>query len=332
MGKLVLKRLLGAALGWAALAAGQTAAQEKVDLILNFVASGDHAPYFHARKLGWYKQAGIDLGIELGQGSGVAVQRVGIGKNQIGIADLGNAMVGRGKDADVVAVMAIYANSPYGMYWLKSSGIAGPKDFAGKRFGVPPGDAGRVMWPAFARAVGIDPAAVQFVNVAPLAKLQALLGKSIDFTQSFYSGHAFFSKGLGADMGFLRWKDIGINPYSNALIVNGAFLKSKPAVVENFVRVSQRAFLACWDNPDPCLQSLLADNSGLTLDGERATWKLVRELMDDTAFRKEALGWFDPARVASDYELVDRYFTLDKKFDPALMVTNRYLDRTIRLP
>jgi len=328
----LLKRLLGAVFGCALLSAGQANAQEKIDLILNFVASGDHAPYYYARKLGWYKQAGIDLNIELGQGSGVAVQRVGIGKNQIGIADLASAMVGRSKDADVVAVMAIYANSPYGMYWLKSSGIAGPKDFAGKRFGVPPGDAGRVMWPAFARAVGIDPAAVQFVNVAPLAKLQALLGGSIDFTQSFYSGHAFFAKGLGADMGFLRWKDVGINPYSNALIANGVYVKNRPAAVEGFVRVTQRAFRACWDNPDPCLQSLVAENSGLTLAGEQATWKLVRELMDDTAFRKESLGWFDPARVASDYALVDKYFALEKKFDPATLYSNRFLDKSTLLP
>ena len=327
-----LKRFVFAVVSCAALAGGSARAQEKVDLILNFVASGDHAPYYYARKLGWYKQAGIDLSIELGQGSGVSVQRVGIGKNPLGIADLGNAMVGRGKDADVVAVMAIYANSPYGMYWLKSSGIAGPKDFAGKRYGVPPGDAGRVMWPAFAQAVGIDPAGVQFVNVAPLAKLQALLGRSIDFTQSFYSGHAFFSKGLGADMGFVKWKDVGINPYSNAIIVNGAYMKAKPALVENFVRVTQRAFQACWDNPDPCLQALLADNSGLTLEGERATWRLVRELMDDAAFRKEALGWFDAKRVASDYELVEKYFTLDKKFDPAAAFSNKFLDRSVRLP
>jgi NitT/TauT family transport system substrate-binding protein len=307
-------------------------AQEKLDLILNFVPSGDHSPYYHARKLGWYKQAGIDLAIENGQGSGIAVQRVGIGKNQVGIADLGNAMVGRGKEADVVAVMAIYANSPYGMYWLKSSGMSGPKDFAGKRYGVPPGDAGRVMWPAFARAVGIDANAVTFVNVAPLAKIQALLGKSIDFTQSFYSGHAFFAKGLGADMAFMRWKDVGINPYSNALIANGAFMRAKPAVVEAFVRVSQRAFRTCWDAPDPCLQSMLADVSGLSLEGEQATWRLVKELMDDSHFRRETLGWFDPPRVASDYELVEKYFTLDKKFDPAAIYTNRFLDKSVKLP
>ena len=188
------------------------------------------------------------------------------------------------------------------------------------------------MWPAFARATGIDENSVQFVNVSPLAKLQALLGHAIDFTQSFYSGHAFFSKGLGADMGFMRWKDVGINPYSNALIVNGDFARQKPAVVDAFVKVTQRAFRACWEAPDPCIQTLVAENSGLTVEGEQATWKLVRELMDDAKFRSEALGWFDPQRVAGDYDLVEKYFALEKKFAPTAAYTNQFLDRTVKLP
>ena len=76
------------------LMASASPGQERVDFVLNFVASGDHAPYYFARKQGWYKEAGIDLDIELGQGSAAAVQKVGAGKNQLGIADLGNAMVG----------------------------------------------------------------------------------------------------------------------------------------------------------------------------------------------------------------------------------------------
>ncbi|MGE0719135.1 MAG: ABC transporter substrate-binding protein, partial [Alphaproteobacteria bacterium] len=208
----MIVRTLAAALVAGLVAAAPAAAGEKLALVLNFVASGDHAPYYFARAQGWYQAAGIDLDIELGQGSGVAVQKVGVGKNAVGIADMGSVLVGRGKGADVVAAMAIYANSPFGMYWLKSSGITGPKDFAGKRLGAPPGDAGRVMWPAFARKAGIDAASVTMVNVAPLAKLQMLKSGGIDFTQSFYSGHAFFAKALGQDMGYLAWKDVGINP------------------------------------------------------------------------------------------------------------------------
>ena len=48
-------------------------------------------------------------------------------------------------------MMNVYANSPQGMYWLKSSGITGVKDFAGKKIGNPAGDGARTMWPALAK-------------------------------------------------------------------------------------------------------------------------------------------------------------------------------------
>ena len=98
----------------------------------------------------------------------------------------------------MVAVMNIYANSPYGMYWLKSSGIKGPKDFAGKKIGNPPWDAARQMWPALAKKVGVDGKSVKWVNIQPNAKLAALKAKSIDVTTSFYNIHHIFKRELGA--------------------------------------------------------------------------------------------------------------------------------------
>jgi len=37
-----------------------SASAEKLTFTLNWVAGGDHAPYFYAQKMGWYKQAGVD--------------------------------------------------------------------------------------------------------------------------------------------------------------------------------------------------------------------------------------------------------------------------------
>ena len=115
--------------------------QEKLDFILNWVPGGDHAPYYYAKKMGWYKDAGIDLNLEPGKGSAVAVQKVGAGANPIGLADMANALTLRGKGADVVGVFNVYANSPQGLYWLKSSGIKSVKDLAGKKIGNPPATA-----------------------------------------------------------------------------------------------------------------------------------------------------------------------------------------------
>ncbi|HLS87551.1 MAG TPA: ABC transporter substrate-binding protein, partial [Burkholderiales bacterium] len=165
------------------------AAQQKLDFVLNWVPGGDHAPYYYAKQQGWYAKEGIDLNIEPGKGSALAVQKVGAGQNPVGLADMANVLTLRGKGADAVGVFNVYANSPQGMYWKKSSGIKGIKDFPGKKIGNPAADGARTMWPALAKANGIDPKSVTWVNVDANAKLAALKAGSIDVTTSFYNIH-----------------------------------------------------------------------------------------------------------------------------------------------
>ncbi len=149
--KLALAALAGSALG------ASPAAAQKITFTLNWVAGGDHAPYFYAQKMGWYKEAGIDVDFETGRGSAASAQKVGAGQSQLGLSDMAGVLLFRGKGADLVGLMNVYANSPQGLYWLKSSGINGVKDLAGKKIGNPAGDGARTMWPALAKKVGIDP-------------------------------------------------------------------------------------------------------------------------------------------------------------------------------
>ena len=149
-----MKRLITAALALA-LSTGAAQCGEGVTLVLNWTPAADHSPIYYARQQGWYEKAGIDLNIEVGKGSAISSLKVGSGAAAFGIADLATMLVARSKGADDVALMSIYANTGQTFYWLKSTGVKGPKDFAGRKIGNPPGDASRVMWPAFAKAVGL---------------------------------------------------------------------------------------------------------------------------------------------------------------------------------
>jgi len=314
-----------------AFAAAPAAAQQKLDFILNWVPGGDHSPYYYAKKMGWYEKEGIDLSLEPGKGSSLAVQKVGAGANPIGLADMGTALVGKGKGADVVGVFNVYANSPQGLYWLKSSGIKGIKDFPGKKIGNPAADAARAMWPAIANANGIDPKSVTWVNVAANAKIGALKSKSVDITTSFYNIHHIFQRELGDDMGFVAWRDVGLNPYGNSVIVNADFLVKNRALVGKFVKVTQKAFAACVKDPKPCVQALVDANGALKFDNELTNWGLVEVLMDDKFSREVALGWHDPKRMAADYELVKTYVGIEKPFDVSSIYTNAFLDKSIKM-
>ncbi|MEO1103617.1 MAG: ABC transporter substrate-binding protein, partial [Pseudomonadota bacterium] len=265
-------------------------------------------------------------------GSTLAAQRTGIGQTEIGLADLGTALVAKGKGADFVAVMNIYANSPYGMYWLKSSGIETVKDFEGRKIGNPPWDAARAMWPALAKAVEMDPDSVRWVNVQPNAKLAGLKSGAIDVTTSFYNIHHIFQRELGDDMGFFAWKEHGINPYGNSIIVNGEFLAENEDTVKAFVDVTQRAFHYCVETPEPCIDALVEANTGLQKDNELQNWALVVELMTDETSTTKGLGYFDEGRLADDYTLTSTYFELEEPFDISDVVTNRFIDTSITVP
>ncbi|MBV6489091.1 MAG: ABC transporter substrate-binding protein [Pseudorhodoplanes sp.] len=305
---------------------------QKITFTLNWVAGGDHAPYFYAQKMGLYKNAGLDIDIETGRGSAASAQKVGAGSSQLGLSDMAGVLLFRGKGADLVGIMNVYANSPQGLYWLKSSGIKSVKDLAGKKIGNPAGDGARTMWPALAKANGIDPASVTWVNIDANAKLSALKAKTIDATTSFYNLHHVFTRELKDDMGFLAWKDAGVNPYGNSIIANGAWLKANKDKADKFVKITQKAFADCAKNPGPCVKALVEANGALLYDNEMVNWALVTVLMSDETSRNVALGWHNDQRMASDYKLVDEYLKMEKPYDVKTAYTNEFLDKNVKMP
>ena len=314
-----------------ALSAAPAAAAEQVSLMLNWTPTADHSPFYYAKAQGWYEKAGIDLTIETGKGSGVSSLKAGSGGSPFGIADLATMLVAKSKGADDVAVMSIYANTAQTFYWLKSYGVNGPKDFPGHKIGNPPGDASRVMWPAFAKAVGIAPDSVTFVNVGPTAKIAALKSHATDIISDFYNEHDLKVIDFGNDLGYVNWKDIGLNPYGNSLIVNGAFLKKNPKLVEDFVRITQKAFAACVADVAPCLKALLDNVSGLDRENQQRQWERIKVLMTDEFTTTRALGWIDGERMKKDYELVQTYLGMEKPFDVQTAFTTKMLDTSIKM-
>lgn len=310
-----------------------SAADTNISFVLNWFPTADHSPYYFAREQGWYAEAGLAVDIETAKGSGASSQRVAAGQADMGVADLPTALIAKGKGADITAVMAVYANSPQGFYWRKSaSGITGPKDFPGHSIGNPPGDAARVMWPAFAQAVGIPVDSVKFVNIAPQAKMPSLMSGRIDIMSDFYNGHDLKLREIGDDMGFVAWRDVGVNPYGNSIFVNNAFLKQNPDAVAKFVAITQKAFHACAVDHMPCIDALLKNVSGLDRQAQIDQWGRVEELMTTDATRTIALGYLDPAGMDKSYALVDKYFSLEKPFDVKTAYTNEFLSKDITVP
>lgn len=303
-------------------------AAEQIDFVLNWKPGGDHSPYYWALKQGWYEDAGLDVRIIEGSGSGAAAKKIGVGANPLGIVDLPTALQFRGKDADLVGVMNVYANSAYGLYWKKSSGIETVQDLKGKKIGAPAFDATRQMWPAVAKRLGLGVDDVKWVNVKPTGKVAALKSGSIDATTHFYNVHYIYERIFGDDMGYAGLRDEGFNTYSLSVFANGEYLKKNPEAVKAFVKVSQRAFVECAANPTPCIENL-AKVGSQKVEDVTANWNLVKVLIDnkdpDLPF-----GTFKKDRMEHDYKAVEESFDITP-YDIHSAYTNEFLDPALKL-
>ena len=201
-------------------------------------------------------------------------------------------------------------------------------DFPGRSVGNPPGDAARAIWPAFAKAVGIDEKAIKFVNIAPPAKVASLKSRAVEIISDFYNAHDLKIREFGDDLGFVAWRDVGINPYGNSIITHK---QTSRDLTRKFVIVTQRAFAACVKDIDPCLDALLADVSGIDRTVSRNEWERVKQLMRTPESENVALGWLTPERVAADYNMISSYIGIEKSFDPQAGFSNDFLSTEIKM-
>ena len=77
-----------------ALAAGAASAQTKVVVRSDFKFNGYVSPLALAIEKGFYREAGLDVAIEQGQGSSTTVQTVASGVDTFGIDDSATAAIG----------------------------------------------------------------------------------------------------------------------------------------------------------------------------------------------------------------------------------------------
>ena len=104
---------------------------KKVKFLLNWTIAADHSPYFVALEKGWYEEAGLDVEVIIGQGSGYSVTAIDAGTADIAIADAPVVFQYRQQGAMAKIIGIIFDNHPNSMYYWEDSGITKPQDLVG---------------------------------------------------------------------------------------------------------------------------------------------------------------------------------------------------------
>ena len=333
-------RMLGLAVAAAAaavLAAPATArAADEVKFSLDWVLNGTHAGYFTALAKGYYRDAGLDVTISRGFGSGDTVKRVGSGAATFGVADTGTVIASiANEDIPVRIVAMIYQKATLGLIYLEASGIKKPQDLEGRTIGRSASGASVTMFPGFLKANNIERSKIHEVVVDGATYLPLLLSRKVDavLEQSVQLGH--FKKAAAAQGQTalaMRYSDYGLAAYGNAIIANPATLKDKPDMVRRFVAATLKGVAYALAHPDEAVAEIRKSNPEVEAEGAMGELVDMKDVSITPEVEKEGLGIVDAKHMTETRDIVTSALSLKRSVPVDQIFTTAFLPKPPVMP
>ncbi len=283
-------------------------AADKMTFVTDFGYLGRHAYYFVALERGYYREADLEVDIVRGQGSADAIKQIAAGTAQVGFADAASVIIGRANDGVPVKIVAeIYGKPPHAVFTLEGSGITSPKDLEGRTIADSASSSLPKLFPAYAKAAGIDANKVKWLFVTSDAIAATLALSRADAVTYYTIGEALLSKAVAPKkLTILKFSDVGMDFYSNGLIASDATIKSRPELVKRFVQATLRGLADATSDPEGAARILNKYHRQIDLDVGTAEMKVMASLV------KAPPGFIDKAQMQRTIALVEKSFGLKK--------------------
>ena len=304
---------------------GSVMAQDKASLRLNWLVYGFHSFFYLGIDKGFYKDEGIDLTIGEGQGSGRAVQIVGAKSDTFGLSDGSSVIAGITKGAPIVAVMGIMNKSPFAIITRADANIKTVKDLQGKTVAATAGEAGLVIFPAILANAKMPADSVKFLRIDGAGKVVAMLEKRVDAMLGGLENQALILPQRGMPVNTIPYSDVGANTLGLVLHVNKETLEKNPALVQRFVRATQKSIAYAERNPEESIAAVAKIKPDLDKDLALKQLKAGLALQRAADVPNQPIGWMSPNEWATTLRLMKEYQDLQTDMVPPSFYTNQYI-------
>ncbi|WP_028603392.1 ABC transporter substrate-binding protein [Ottowia thiooxydans] len=268
-------------------------AQEKLSVRLDFSPWGIHAAMHLAKEKGWFKEAGLDVDVQDGRGSGNTLQLVNSGQADVGQIQLGLLPQARANGATVVGIAGFGRRTDLGVLVDRNSSIKKAADFNGKTVAVFAASPWAPLIDYWLKLGGLDRQKVNVMFVDPSALWGIYTNGRADGLMSTQPSAVPVAEANRPSRAVLA-EDVGIAFPGYGLIATEKTVQARKQALKALVGVQRKA----WDyiragNLDEATAAIMRQRPDVKLDRTvvREQIKQSIEFFDTPATKGKPNGW-----------------------------------------
>jgi len=308
-------------------------AADPVRLRLNWMYYGSHAPFALGKDKGYFRDAGIDLDIRSGNGSGSAHRLVANNDSQFSYGSCASMVNLAAKGAPLISVAVIDAMGTEAVIVRPDAGLAKLADLKGKSILTTANAGVNTFFPLVLKNGGLTEGDVKITNVPDGALVSSYLqgaGGSVGILGGLDDKPAEIKANGGAQPVTFPYSDFGVNQVGYCIVTNTETLKNNPDLVKRFVEATLKSYKEAEKNPDAAIAAM-ADIVGGTMaeDQGKAQARAVLDVTLGVLYSKANTDKKLGLNVASDWDdmlaLMKKYNDLQTDKPTTAFYTNDYV-------
>ena len=243
-----------------------------ITLTLQWVTQAQFAGYYAALDQGYYEDEGLDVTIQPGGPDVNPIQLLISGDTDIAIQQFGTILTSREAGADVISIGQVFERGAYRLAYFSDSGISGPEDFKDKVIGLWSGFQPQ-PYATFGK-MGLDiekDAEIFNQGFDMVAFLDRTLDLASVMTYNEYA-QALAGNTSDADVELFDFNKYGTATLEDSIATTDAWATANPDAAEGFLRATAKGWMYCRDNPESCVDIVLAN--GTALPENFQTWQM----------------------------------------------------------
>ncbi len=310
--------LLAAALLLAGLAGcggsgAEPGAPKGATVVLDFVPNAVHTGIYAAQGQGLYKQAGVDLHIQVPGESTDAPKLLAAGRTQFAILDITDLGIADEKGLELVGLMPIVQEPLAAILAREDGPVKRPRDMDGHTVGVTGLPSDTAVVESAVAADGGDPKGVDEVTIG-FNSVASLAAGKVDAATGFWNDEAVEAQRQGIPLRVFKVDEYGAPKYPElVLTTTRKELQSDPELVDAMVKATTEGYEFTEKNPSEALGDLLAANPSLEKADTEAQLKVLLPALHPKPFSEPVLKEW--SAWAHSHGLLPKPLDVRKAFD-----------------